>query len=726
VRLALTIAVLLVALAAFWALREAEFQRTADRNADRTAAEAPEREAETAASPEAAESTEENEATTEEPRPTRVRTFRAVDEHGDPAPRAWAQVFARTFDEKPRDAVSGDGLGTLRLRLYEEDEHLVVGAPGFARVKVKSPWDREETDVVLPRGYRIAGVVVDAEDAPVSGARLELSFPWMPDMETTTDARGRFSFEDLGAEQRTLEVRAQRFLRTHARVSPGDDDVRIVLERPVTVTGVVVFPDETPAPGAKVNGRVATDKSGRFSLPGQRPGRLQLWAQLKRAKATWNGKATCDVTREGAPFVRIVLERRPRSWVRVRVVDADGEPVAEQTVSGRGMQAPYPKTDEAGRATCGYNLPPGSATVVGVHEFGRWRGDLLPGFAEVVTAPRPDGPEVLLAPREPVRVVAVARGPTGAPLPPDVHAGVELGASRRRVVRNERHGTAYLVDPASPYFYVRADAVGYVRRRLKLEELPDDGLVEVRLQPGATLRCRIANASSETWVRAWVRGGSGSTGVGEDGVCVVRGLAEGEARVTAGRGDLPLFRTDVTLRAGKTTDLGTIVLGEPAVVEGRVTAASGEPLGGVRVTVRGDGFESDEVFTRADGVFRTRVPPGLSGHVVARKEGHADMIVPATRGPLEIALPEPGRLRLEVRILEVRAGRAMSFEVRRPDSDEAWSPEWKRVSEDPQTYEFEGLPPGRLVAIVRTRPEDAETEVVIVPGETAMATVEVK
>ncbi len=206
----------------------------------------------------------------------------------------------------------------------------------------------------LERAVPIGGTVIDAEGAPVVGAKVGFNheahltpragpesqeFSWI---EVETDAAGRWSIKRIAGSMLRLlygsashpdhvgsaMVFVNRVPEAEARLRDGSWVFQ--LGRAVTVKGIVVDTDDRPIPGASVRvGRVgesgsregATDRDGTFAISGCRPG-----GNLVSATADGFGPATVDVELgPDAKPIRIQLERG--RTLRIRVVDTSGNPV---------------------------------------------------------------------------------------------------------------------------------------------------------------------------------------------------------------------------------------------------------------------------------------------------------------------------------------------------------------------------------------------------------------
>jgi hypothetical protein len=645
-------------------------------------------------------------------------SLRVIDEEGTAV--AGASVEVRHDDEgAPTCSTTTDGLGRATIGGTRKGR-LVVGARGFMPAKLKAPPPGRIAEVVLRRGYAIGGVVVDAAGVGIAGASLVLDEPALPARTGVSGSDGAFVFEDVVDEEMGLRASAEGYVSEgSAAVAPGDMDLRIVLYRPRALAGIVVFPDGSPVAGARVGwgwADVLTGADGEFNLPDVPPGRHELWASVEARDRRWWVESVVEVKADGAHApLRLVLEAKPRSWVRVLVLDRARAPVSGATV-GDGPLAR--RTDDEGRAVIAFDVAPGTQVEVRVQgmELGDVRtGGLLPGAACVVTAGDRHGEEVVLRPREPRLVTIVARDSHGAALPHDATPRIKVFDP---VVLRERDSVVVARDPLQAGLSVSVSAPGFVDQYAR-GPVPADDRFEVRLAAAGAISCRLVDDTGAAVLDGFVRTAGASTGQAEaDGSYLLHGVPAGRAAVSAGRKDIAGVRTETEVRAGEVADLGVLVLRPPRVLSGRVTDRRGRPVGGARVTAH---EEVAGAFSRADGSFRLVMAPWFEGRVLATKPGYGAVHRPAADATA-LALPGEGRVRVEVRFPAGRPA-AWSFDARDPATGFRWSPEWQKI--EGTTYLVKGLPPGRLFLIVATLPRDAETEVVVVEGETVPAVVDV-
>ncbi|HTE05961.1 MAG TPA: M56 family metallopeptidase, partial [Planctomycetota bacterium] len=199
-----------------------------------------------------------------------------------------------------------DEQGRFALEDGRDDGHwwLRVSAPGFGqqwlyRAESANGETPTPTHVVLLPAQRLAGTVVNEEGAPVPGVMLTLStefpeddphrsLPRSPDhahrTSTQTDAEGRFAFDQLQGRTVALMLEHSDYSQTMSpdspRVETGQQDVRLVIQRGLTLHGVVTA-DGKPIAGVALHTSapnlskrplghwdIVTDAEGRFEIRG--------------------------------------------------------------------------------------------------------------------------------------------------------------------------------------------------------------------------------------------------------------------------------------------------------------------------------------------------------------------------------------------------------------------------------------------------------------------------
>ena len=468
------------------------------------------------------------------------------------------------------------------------------------RVEVDAP-----EPVALAEGAALEGIidgrVVDGDDAPISGAGVELLRIRGLDYETLdqefaraeerlerakTDADGRFSFAVEPRRRYALRAGAEGMGDAHAARARAGDDVTLRLMPAGSVAGFVSRADDFPAIGAVVRltsknygageWRAATDGSGAFRFDGLEPGTYQVRA-FSSEGATPN-PATVIV--ESGREARHDFELGEGYLVRGRVTDADtGAPLAGAEVTESWVFHNVIRTDDNGEFTYA-NYPKDGFVDLSIRAagYGKCKVQIRGYFEE---APPKQYWEIALFPGAVVtgRVVDEA----GTPLP-DVYVG--CAASDH--------------DPDEPMLQQtdwrggRTDADG----RYRIDDVRTDIPHALFLQ--------------------------------RDGL----GAVSYEIGVPRGEVELP----DIVLRAGH-------------VVSGRVVDEAGEPRAGQRVGLLGHNADRAERFghpltkdldtyvaernTRTDGTGRFYFPDVADG--AYRLEAKIPYSEEGVEAPLEVA-----------------------------------------------------------------------------------------
>jgi protocatechuate 3,4-dioxygenase beta subunit len=298
---------------------------------------------------------------------------RVVDREGKPVPDARLTLQARQegseglffFEDGPAvAAATTDSQGSFafqhlnpgRLRLRIERKE---GFAPFAPVEVEIPrTGRADLGTLkLDRGLAIAGRVVDPRGKPMPGVTVDLKPTVLvfseiemanAFQEQTTDAEGRFRFEDLRRGAR-LDLSATSPGYPPASVQsvevPAPEPLTITLTAGRSLSGRVTGPAGEPVRKAEISlqeERVVrsslgefktdaartlgtTDEEGGFHVQGVEPGAADL---LIQAQGYRSRHQSVQVPEDGdVEGLEISLEKA--GALEVRVLDASGAPVAE-------------------------------------------------------------------------------------------------------------------------------------------------------------------------------------------------------------------------------------------------------------------------------------------------------------------------------------------------------------------------------------------------------------
>ncbi len=322
----------------------------------------------------------------------RVATGRVVDPKGAPL----AGVYVAGSGTKSAEGLSrtdwvstvtdAEGRFTLNSLHPLIDHQLFLKRDGLGTRVYDFPADETERervdlgDLVLHAGGRIEGVVTTSAGEAIPGHLVKLrgangdlgryrpdaeAIPktWVTSVrESRTDSEGRFHFEDVpgGAFDVTTTVPGQPSAKDEVSVELEEgqkvDGLSLMLELGIPITGVVLTPDGSPAPGifVQVAGgpdqpriRARSGEGGRFELVGvtEAMGEVELFTIV--ASYNWYnpdaqlGASPTARASAGDSNVKLVL----REFVSLsgRVEDADGTPVVDAQVLAFRAGAPQRK-----------------------------------------------------------------------------------------------------------------------------------------------------------------------------------------------------------------------------------------------------------------------------------------------------------------------------------------------------------------------------------------------
>ncbi len=281
--------------------------------------------------------------------PERRVRGRVVDEFGDPVAGAFVSRNIPTDVE----AVVTDEQGGFELggfsdaHLNESFVHLSASKDGFATTRRSfrpSEFSLGELGepLVIERGIRLSGRVVDSFGAPLPGTWVSVGYGTYPSNMTYTDADGRFELENALVGYWPLWFWRVGFaqLRRDVEVPAGADRVdriEVALTEPHFIGGVVLDVDGQPIPYAWVSADDPKRRS-RFEGFGQNAdadGRFRI-------DGLPNSPVQLSVGRRGgAPLIAefdeidrddIVLRFDPAGVLRGIVTDESGRAVTRFTV----------------------------------------------------------------------------------------------------------------------------------------------------------------------------------------------------------------------------------------------------------------------------------------------------------------------------------------------------------------------------------------------------------
>lgn len=222
-----------------------------------------------------------------------------------------------------------------------------------------------ETRIVVRRGAKILGTVVDSYGRLGAGCRISLKKEvrdgggFVPEQSTVIGDNGFFEFEGLSAGRKLLrfsrtlqEESAHEFFTLRMSLDAGEvHDCGVVGPEPISdggvqVVGQVVYPDGTPARGCKLRARVgprgatkdmkldfSPDEQGMFGLLGIPPQELFLSASARTTDGRDYFVSERWALKPGeTKSITLILEERkqrqsPGGDILIELVTAEEEPI---------------------------------------------------------------------------------------------------------------------------------------------------------------------------------------------------------------------------------------------------------------------------------------------------------------------------------------------------------------------------------------------------------------
>jgi hypothetical protein len=669
------------------------------------------------------------------------REFIVLDE--DSKPVVGAQVSLSNDHDLVRAAALTDAGGRARL-IAEDQGFVVVRANGLATSKEKFHFEgspAEPARIVVREGRSMAGVVVDGAGEALEGVLVKVEHRDGMIVAVRTSADGRFSFDGLGSRVDVDGWNVSAWVEGRAldgvSAVPGDLDIHLVLRRPPTVRGIVVYENGTPAARAYVgwrrNTRCMTDDGGRFELTDEPPGVWELTAYaraLDDARVMFEGSATITAPEGGVlSGVRITVgPAKAVSYVVVQVSDTARGPVQyANVVAWLGpVQVADGRTLKDG--TCliaAENVPAGSrVAVTASRDFDAARRGDEPTLRTACTAqpvvtrsaPPIDTIELTLGPPARLRIRLVDESEHTVPLAP------RIGIGRLHVLDD---GSVELpVDLTE----TSIEVAGYANQVIRLTP-PNVGAIErtVRLLRACRVVGRLGDAVDGRTVRLDVTSTEGdicrATTVADSGNFEFHDVPPGRARLS----NLPgaVFKS-FDIASGATVDLGEVTIEKLIPIRVAIVDSAGRGLGGAQIEF----FDATEctivgssICTRADGTLDVGLPH-RAVRALVRRHGFATTSVAMVADlpqPLRVALTAAGRVRV-VRTAPCCDPGNEHVEARLPGSAWTWRPREVIADRfapiDEALYVLEDLPAGpvelSLVSRLRTRTKTID----VVAGQT--------
>lgn len=495
----------------------------------------------------------------------------------------------------------------------------------------------------------LSGQVVDASSRkPIPGALVRA--PADSDTSVRADAEGRFQVAAPGRRRFDLEVLAPGYLPKKAVITRPQLVSRkigtLALARAGKLRGKVVDPQGRPVAGADVVAilqgalgarafsasdpvadRATADPQGRFELPRVRP---EQTYEIRASRAGAFPAAQRATVGDPAAQPRdLTLVLAPTRAARGKVQDPAGQPIADAEVAVRPALRPGASPSGATEEPTVRSDPQGifsipEAPAAEIELSVRKRG-YAPAFLPAIRIDPGTGPADLgvVTLRPGAKLAGRVVDPRGQTV-----SGAEIFTLAQPLSSNEaeralkgrkpaassgadgRFAVEDLAQGVPVYLVVRA--AGYLIAQVRGVRPPAPQPVTIRLEPEAVLRGRVVDEGGEPVAGARVDlrwqaylPEEPDRPVGEpvfrnarsaaDGRFELREIPAGTAHVSAGAAgfvspepkavDLPRPAAAGELR---------LVLERGAILQGRVTSASGEPVPAVRVGVGGSAASTND------------------------------------------------------------------------------------------------------------------------------------
>jgi hypothetical protein len=278
-------------------------------------------------------------------------TGRATDTKGKPLAKAEAEIMFWTehMGSSMGKAVPANAEGRFEIKALPPGRHygVIVSAKGYGRVTRDVKQDAEGRRIELEpcelalADQRIAGVVLDADDKPVTNANIFGHGEGQPGVNGTTDAKGRFSFSAVCAGPIQLQANSRSGGFGNVSAEGGDTNITIQLgtsgtvvasRSSIKISGTVTGPDDKPAPQARVSlfpsfsqAEKQTDSEGRFALTfdPRQSGSMGAAGPIVVARDLARNLAATVELEEGATNASVRLE--PALTLAGRITDPDGK-----------------------------------------------------------------------------------------------------------------------------------------------------------------------------------------------------------------------------------------------------------------------------------------------------------------------------------------------------------------------------------------------------------------
>ncbi len=519
--------------------------------------------------------------------------------------------------------VTKDGFAPSRVQAAAPD-----GAPGRPAAPLR---------LVLERGRSAFGKVLDPDRRPVAGAQVTLrtSVPAGPErfraalrpenqdtFEAVTGADGRFDLRHLPAGRYDLTARGRGWApltvpslgipEAHRATDLGT----LVLAPGVALEGSVVDSAGKPVEGAAIHLREPIDNSFPFPLPGpeEEPAALSGPDGFFRIEDLRAGSTvSLSVLRTGymageAKGVRLPVDQPVRIALQEvgtlsgRVVDSDGEPVADISVRvgfqqrhlfvrGSGSTPMESRSDPEGLFRI-QDVPPGPVDLVA--QASGWQPGTVAGL-ELRAGEDKRGIEIVLSPAAVLRGRVLA--PSGRAVPDaQVHLAPEDRQSGLHMVSTDDEGR-YELDSLPPGLRtLEASHPDHGMARRQVEVRVGDNAFDISLEAGNEVSGRVIDEAGTPvpGAQVWLARAGGlpgppmSTTSQSDGGFRFAAVVDGSYRTSVSKEGFAPESVPVTVAGGSIEGL-ELRLGRGGAIVGRIAGIEAAELARVQVVAWGQG-----------------------------------------------------------------------------------------------------------------------------------------
>jgi beta-lactamase regulating signal transducer with metallopeptidase domain/protocatechuate 3,4-dioxygenase beta subunit len=267
--------------------------------------------------------------------------------------------------------------GQLNLKLTKDMKHfdVFIESPGYA--PYWAGWNPEFNAQAIPpsltieldAAWTVGGIVVDEDGKPIQGVTLRpsIEFKKRPGDESqmaigdrlTTNAEGRWSFDCVptSTTEVAVEINHPKFApvwrtltRAEYAIKPGSTPTaKIALKSGITVTGKVSDESANPIAGARIRAKfnnakreAVTGSDGMYRLSGCERTLDQPGSAATRLVVSAKGRATDMRLLQIEPDMKPVdFQMKPGGIVRIRVVDAQNNPVPRARIFFQWWRSPF-------------------------------------------------------------------------------------------------------------------------------------------------------------------------------------------------------------------------------------------------------------------------------------------------------------------------------------------------------------------------------------------------